>query len=145
VKLDWMLLANHAEVQNGLLYISGGTWDTTNVNAPLPEGAPAPEGTVALFQGMLVIRLLFHVTETDREHALTVTVMDEDGGQIARIEGRSQVERTSDLPPGWDQGATLTIPLSGLPLPRFWLYRISVQVDGQHLDDLPFRVVKAYE
>ncbi len=144
MKLDWMMLANHAEVQNGLLYISGGTWDTTTLNAALVPGQ-APEGAVSVFRGTLVFRLLFHVTETGRAHDLTITVMDEDGAQVARIEGSSEIEPTPGLPPGWDQGASSAIPLTGMPLPRFGLYTISLQVDGNHLGDLPFRVVKGYE
>jgi hypothetical protein len=31
--LSWMLLANHAESPNGLLYLSGAGWDTVNVEA----------------------------------------------------------------------------------------------------------------
>jgi hypothetical protein len=141
VKLGWMLLANHAEVNNGLLYIAGGTWDTSTVHAP-PEGLP--EGSVAQVTGTLVIRLLFHVTETDRDHTFTVTLMDEDGGEVGKIEGGATISRIQGLPPGWDQGLNLAIPLTGIPLPRFGLYNLSVQVDGQHLGDLPFRVLKDY-
>src|SRR5207248_371637 len=63
VKLDWMMLANYAEVNNGLLYIAGGSCDTTTIHAPLPS--QSPEGAVAIIQGFLVVRELFHVTETD--------------------------------------------------------------------------------
>src|SRR5918996_1108940 len=98
-----MMLANYAEVNNGLFYISGGTWDTTNVQAEAPPGA-LPEGAIATIQGTLVVRLLFHVTETDREHAFAVTIMDEDGDQVAHIDGGGPVPRNPDVPPGWDQG-----------------------------------------
>jgi hypothetical protein len=41
LKLAWMMFANHAEIApNGLLYISGGAWDTINVNAELPSTLP---------------------------------------------------------------------------------------------------------
>jgi hypothetical protein len=143
VKLDWMMLTNHAEVVNGLLYISGGSWDTLNIGGPLPDGAP--EGAVGAFTGTLVIRLLFHVTETGREHELTITIVDEDGAQIADAGGRSEVLLMPNLPPGWDQGMNVAVPFTGLLLPRFGLYTIHVQVNGQHVGSLPFRVVKAYE
>src|SRR5438105_861251 len=136
MRLDWMLLANHAEINNGLVYINGGSWDTTTVNAPL---VGAPEGVVALFQGSLACRVLFHVTETGREHFFTISVMDEDGAQVARVEGRVDVT-SPDVPPGWDQGVLFAVPLTGVQLSRFGLYRISLQVNGQHLGDQPFRV-----
>jgi hypothetical protein len=143
VKVDFMMLANHAEVNNGLFYISGGTWDTTNVQATPPPGA-LPEDAVAVIQGTLAVRVLFHITETERDHGFAVTIMDEDGEQVVTIEGGGPVPRMADVPPGWDQGLNLAVPLSGIPLKRFGLYTVSLQVDGQHVADRPFRVLKAY-
>jgi hypothetical protein len=147
VKLAWMTFANHAEIApNGLIYINGGAWDTINVNSPMPPEAPAAmAGAVAVFQGSIVVRVLFHSTETGRVHAVRITVRDEDGAEIAVAEGQIDVQMPVDQPAGWDVGVNLALPFTGLPLPRFGLYAASVQVDGQHLDDLPFRVVKRYE
>jgi hypothetical protein len=140
VKLDWIMLANYAEMApNGLITVVGGTWDTMTVHAPLPDDVP--EGAVALLSGCVVVRALFHVTETGRDHDFALTVMDEDGGEVARIDGGMHVERQPDLPPGWDQGVNLVISLSGLPIPRYGQYAISLQLDGQHVGDRPFRVV----
>jgi hypothetical protein len=143
VKLDWMLLANYAEVgSTGLLTVVGGTWDTMTVHGPLPDDAP--EGAVALLTGCVVSRALFHVTETGREHQFALSIMDEDGGDVARIEGSVHVDRQLDLPPGWDQGVNMTFSLTGMPVPRFGLYTISMQIDGQHVGDRPFRVVQGF-
>jgi hypothetical protein len=149
VKLAWMMFANHAEIApNGLLYINGGAWDSINVNAPLPGelvmALGAQEGAVAIFQGSLVVRVLFHRTEAGRTHEIAVTVMDEDGTQVAAVGGQVDVVVPPDQPAGWDVGVNAAIPFTGLPLPRYGLYHASVQVDGQHMDDLPFRVVKRY-
>ena len=144
VKLDLMMLANYAEVApTGLLYVAGGSWDTTTVNAPLPDGAP--EDAVALLNGYLAVRILFHVTETDREHRFTLTIMDEDGGETARLEGEIRVDRSPGLPPAWDHGVNMAIGLTGIAVFQFGLYTISLQVDGQHLGDRPFRVVRGYD
>jgi Family of unknown function (DUF6941) len=150
VKLAWMMFANHAEIApNGLLYINGGAWDTINVTGQLPAdlamGLGAQDGAVAIFQGSLVLRVLFHKTEAGRLHEIAVTVMDEDGTQVAALAGQVDVLVPPDQPPGWDIGVNAAIPFTGLPLPRFGLYHASVQVDGQHLDDLPFRIVKRYD
>jgi hypothetical protein len=143
MKVDLIMLANYAEVSaNGLLTVVGGTWDTMTVQGPLPDDAP--EGAVAVLTGFIVLRALFHVTETGREHDFALTVMDEDGGEIARIGGNVHVDRQPELPPGWDQGVNLALSLTGLPVPRFGLYTVSVQLDGQHVGDRPFRVVQGY-
>ena len=140
MKLDWIMLANYAEIApSGLLTVVGGTWDTMTVHAPLPEDAP--EDAVALLTGCVVVRALFHVTETGRDHSFAMTVMDEDGGEVARIDGGIHVERQPDLPAGWDQGVNLVVSLTGMPIPQFGRYAISLQFDGQHVGDRPFRVV----
>ena len=143
MKLDWIMLANYAEIApSGLLTVVGGTWDTMTVHAPLPDDAP--EDAVAMLTGTVVVRALFHVTETDRDHEFTLTVMDEDGGEVAVIAGAMHVERQHDVPPGWDQGVNLAVNVTGMSVPRFGLYTISLQIDGQHVGDRPFRVVSDY-
>lgn len=141
MQLDWMMLANYAEDNNGLVYIAGGAWDTVSVHAPI-DGAP--EGVVAVLSGTLVIRLTFHRTETDRDHGFELLFMDEDGGDVAKAEGRIRVDRVQGHPPGWDQGANLVVPVSGIALNKFGLHTISLQVDGRHMGDRPFRVLKLY-
>ena len=142
MKLDWMLLANYAEVSNDLLYISGGGWDTVTINAPI-EGAP-PD-VFAILPGTLVVRMLFHPTETGRDHSLSITIVDEDGHEVGKAEGSVRVDKAPGLPPGWDQNVNLAIPLGpGIRLPRPGLYMISLQVNEQHVGDRPFRVLKGY-
>jgi uncharacterized protein DUF6941 len=141
LRLGTMMLANYAEDSNGLLYVQGGGWDTINVAAPIQN---APENVFAVVQGFLVIRLMFHPTETGREHRFSTDITDEDGGPVGHIEGGANIPRTPGLPPSWDQNVNLVVPLTGLGVPRPGLYNISLLVDGQHLGDQPFRVIKAY-
>jgi Family of unknown function (DUF6941) len=142
MNLDWMMLANYAEAgSNGLLYISGGGWDTITIGAPL-EGAPP--GVFGVLQGTLVVRLLFHQTETGQDHTFTLTIVDEDGGEIGKAEGNIRVDKTPGLPPGWPQNVNIPLPLAGIPLPKPGLYTMSLQVNGAHLGDRPFRVLKGY-
>jgi hypothetical protein len=141
VKLDTMMLANYAEAREGLLYIMGGGWDTISANAPL-QGAP--ENVVAVVQGWLVIRLLFHPTETGREHTFEVSIVDEDGTEIAKVEGGMQVDRNPGLPATWDQNFNIVIPLTGIGLPREGNYRINLLVDDQFAGERPFRLLKGY-
>jgi hypothetical protein len=137
-----MMLANHAESPNGLLYIAGGTWDTVNVAARPPEGAPP--GVVAVLQGFLVIRLSYHPTEAGNEYPLRVTVVEEDGQEIANIEAEVVAQTSEEAPRTWTQGVNAILPLSGLPLPRFGEYRINLYLNREHKGDLPFRVVRRY-
>jgi hypothetical protein len=97
-----------------------------------------------VIRGYLVIRLQFHPTETNREHTFALTITDEDGQQIAELEGGMRVDRLRGIPATWDQNVNLVFPLTGIGLPREGNYRINLQVDGQFVGDKPFRVIKAF-
>jgi Family of unknown function (DUF6941) len=140
MKLDWMMLANHAEAQADLLYIAGGGWDTINVIARAPN---APENVAAVMQGHLAIRLLFHQDETDREHSFEISVVDEEGAEVAKANADFGVARGHGVPPGWLQNVNIVIPVSGIALPRQGLYTINLTVDGQWVGERPFRVTLA--
>lgn len=141
MKLEWIGLANYAENVNGLLYMSGGGWDTLTVHSPL-EGVP--EGIFALMQGSLVVRLLLSTTETNREHTIGFEIIDEDGAIVMKAEAKTHIPAQVGLPIGWDQGVNYVFPLAGIPLPKPSNYTINLSVDGEFLGDRPFRVLKAY-
>jgi hypothetical protein len=138
-----MMLANYAEAPGGLLYITGGAWDSIQVTEPPPP--EVPEGIVALVQGTLVARLSFHATEEGNEYPLRVTVWEEDGAEIANMEGVVVAEESPvDSPRTWMRNVNVLVPLTGLPLPRFGEYRIHLHLNREHKGDIPFRVVKQY-
>ena len=145
MKLDWMLLANYAEDNRGLLNLSGAAWDTVEVRAPI-QLPPLPTGQtpVAVFQGFLVARLALHTSETGREYGFAVLVADADGKPVAELEGKSRIDKVEGLPRGWLQSANVVLPLTGIPLPAFGHYSIVLRVDNQHLGDITFRVIKKY-
>lgn len=146
MELAWMMLANYAEAppDSGVIYITGGGVDTVTATGPL-EGEGVPEGIEAIANLHLAMRLLFHVTELGRERSLEIIFMDEDGGVIGRIDGTfTPGGERAGLPPSWPHGFHLVFPLVGMPLPRFGLYTINVQVDGQHLGATSFRLIKGY-
>lgn len=144
MKLDWLILANSAEEANGLVHMLGAGWDTINVRAPLHEPDGSPSDIVAVVQGTLIARLLLHPTETARDHPFELTIVDEDGATILKMEGAFRVDPSSAVPPSWDHGMNLVMPLTGLQLPRFGLYQVSLIVNQTHYGERPFRVVKAY-
>lgn len=141
MKLDYMILANYAENQGGLQYIMGGAWDTITVNAPLEN---APPGVFAIISGSLAIRLLFHQTETNREHTFAIRISDADGKELGKVDGGMRVEKIPGLPPSWDQGVSIVVPLTGFPLPGAGQYVMNLMVDDQWVGDRSFRVIKGY-
>lgn len=141
-----MLLSNYAEDNRGLINISGAGWDTIEARAPIvgAPGVPDDQQPKALIQGFLVMRLLFHPTETGRDLAFTVIIIDADGNEVAKASGQAHIAKIADLPPGWLQGVNMIVPLGGIPLPKFGHYSVVVLADNQHVGDLSFRVLKKY-
>lgn len=131
-----MLLANAAEVHDGLLTMMGGGWDTVTPGQPVIPGEPA-----AVVRGNLVIRLLMNRAETGRPHSFTIRVMDADGNDAAaRIEGDFSADLDPTLPQGWEQNMLIAIDMTGMPLP-IGMYEITFSVDENYLSSRPFRVV----
>jgi uncharacterized protein DUF6941 len=141
VNLEWMMLANHAEAAEGLLYISGGTWDTIQVQGPMEDGPP---NAVAIFPGFLVARLNFHTTEVPGEYGFNLVIVDEDGIEHGKGEGQFRVEKQPGVPPEWGYGYNVIAGLQGLVLPKFGKYAINLLIDGRHIGERSFRVLKLY-
>ncbi len=129
MKLDWAMLANHAENANGVAYISGAGIDT--VNSPTVP---------ALFRGAIALRLNVHPTEIERAHTLEIRILSEDGQQIALLNGSMpSIQKDPDLPAGWNYHAMFTLNFN-LPLPVVGHYSVEILSDGSHLASLPFRL-----
>lgn len=138
MQLDLFILARHGEAQGDLLNILGGGWDSVHVTEP-PSGLPA--GAVAGVRGTLVARVAFNqITETGRDHRFSITLVDEDGGEVAKLGGSFPLTRAADVPVDWPQHVNIVLPI-GIPVPRFGSYRFALEVDGVHLGERSFRVI----
>ncbi len=94
-QIETLILANHAESQNGLLYLMGGGW--TDLNQVVMPGQPAPP-----FHMGIGLTILIPWTETNRRHHVTMLLEREDGGEpIIRLEADMETGR----PPGAVEGA----------------------------------------
>jgi len=116
-QVETLILANHAEAVNGLLYIAGGGW-TDHWRPPMPEGQ-VPISSLGIGVGILV-----PWGETNRKHTITLRIESEDGGpQLTQLEGEIEVGRPPGIPDGIDQRAVLGINFN-LQFPAAGGYRI---------------------
>ena len=129
MQLDWAMMAEAVQVRDGLAYVLGGGFDTV-VAGQLP----------AALHGAVAVRLLLHRTEADREHAVEVRILDEDGAELQRLHGHFQPRVPDDLPLGWDIPLLVTFPIPHLALPRAARYSVEILGDGTHLKSLNLRV-----
>lgn len=133
-RIQMLTLANHAEVQNGLLYLSGAEWDT--LTRDYPEGAPPPPQHLGIGVSVVVAW-----TETNERHNLRLWIEDEDG-QRGLLDAAAELEvgRPVGKVHGTDSRAPFAI--NGIiTFPREGHYTICAQVGDQDPVRYPFRVV----
>ena len=134
VRIETLLLANHVEAVNGLLYISGGGW--TDLQRRVRPGEPPPVTHFGLGVSVLV-----PWTETNRPNRLEVQIEDQDAtAVVARLTAQFTVGRPPTLPPGEDQHQALALGLD-MVFPRPGGYRVVARLDGEaDRRTWPFRI-----
>jgi hypothetical protein len=131
LRLDYIMVADAAEVVAGKLYVLGGGWDRLIV--PAVPGRPAMPFYVAF--GLSVPWNL-----TNRAFEFAVEMLDADGGLIdTLVAGQFEVGR----PPGLRAGTSQRMPLAGPAGPEFsheGRYVIRCVVDGAVLGETAIEV-----
>jgi len=124
-----MLLADHAVVAEGKLYISGGGWSVTSPGAP----------------SAIAVKLDVPWDRTNERLHLRLRLIGQDGEQVTvqGPEGQHPVEITAEAevgrPPGLAHGADIDFPLAfqigPLPLQPGQRYQWVLDIDGETRDD----------
>ena len=98
MNVEWVILADAAEVINGKLYLMGGGWEAINLATPMPA------------HHTFAIAVAFEVPylETNQLHDVDIRIQDPDGIELIRIEGQVEVGR----PPGINPGSPQRIPVA---------------------------------
>lgn len=129
-----LTLANHAEVQNGLLYVSGAEWDTVT-RTYLSTEQPKPQHLA------IALSVVVPWTEANTPQPVSIRVEDEDG--LTRlIETRLDLEvgRPPGRPHGSDSRTALAITGEvGFPKPGG--YRVVAEVGKTSRRSYSFRVI----
>ena len=132
VEIDFLLLADRAEVLNGKLYMMGGAWDrrqVRNIDSP-----------VSL---TIVIGVLVPWNLTNEQHRLAIRIEDEDGLMAPpEAEVTVNVGRPVDATQGQSFRATAVIN-NRWQLPRYGTYRVAASVAGRDEKRVTFYVTEA--
>lgn len=132
-EVEFVIVANHVEAVNGLLYMNGGGW-TEHWRGHQADGGRVPSSHLGI-----AVSISVPWTETNRDHRVFVRVESEDGGEpLAQVDGQLQVGRPAGIPPGSDQRSILALNAS-LEFPAPGGYRIVAQV-GSSERSVQFRV-----
>ncbi len=101
MRVEWIIMADSAEVVNRKLYLMGGGWDRLIVHQPFPA------------QQLISIAVSFAVgwEETNIPHPMEIQINDEEGKQLARMEGKIEAGRPTGISPGQGQRVQLAFKL----------------------------------
>ncbi len=129
-----LTLANHAEVQNGLLYVSGAEWDTVTRTYPA-DGQAKPQHLA------IALSVIVPWTETNTRQSVSVRMEDEDG-QTRLLETHVDLEvgRPPGKPHGSDSRSALAIT-GEVRFPKAGGYRVVAEIDNGSRRTYSFRVV----
>ncbi len=132
VEIDFLLLADRAEVLNGKLYMMGGAWDRRQV-----RDIASPVSLT------IVIGVLVPWNLTNEQHRLSISIEDEDGLTLPpEVEVAVNVGRPVDSTQGQSFRATAVIN-NRWELPRFGTYRVAASTAGQNEKRVTFYVIEA--
>ena len=129
MEVEWLILADAAQVVGGKLYLLGGGWDRLTMNRPLPTAQN------------LAVAASFRVpwNETNIRHTFKIVFADGDGKEIGKVEGGFEVGRPAGIPPGQDQRTQIAVGVT-MRIEKLGTYQVTSELDGQEDRVFPFSV-----
>src|SRR5687767_9112516 len=100
-EIENLLLANHAEAINNMLYVAGGGW-TDHWRGP-----QGPNPTVSHLGVAVSVRVGW--METNRQYPLKIAIESEDGHPIANMESTIEMGRPAGMPEGSDLRSVMAV------------------------------------
>lgn len=130
IEIEWLVLADFAQVADNKLYLMGGGWDKLTINTQFPA------------QHLCSLAVSFRVPwdATNQRHNAQIEILSEDGASIASINGQFEVGRPPGTPVGQSQRSQLAVNIP-LTFEKPGTYVVIGRVEGQELARVPFNVV----
>ena len=135
MEVEWLILADSAQVVGNKLYLLGGGWDRLTVNTGFPT-----DRRIAV---ALAVKVSWN--ETNQKHTFEVEVASEDPTteepkSLMKIAGQFEVGRPAGIPQGQDQRVQLAIDLN-LKIEAPGTKVIIARIEGQEMRRIRFAVV----
>ena len=130
MKVEWLILADSAQVVGNKLYLLGGGWDRLTVNKEFPA------------QQHVGIALALKVpwNQTNEKHQFEIEIASDDAVPIVNIGGQFEVGRPPGIPPGSDQRIQVAAD-ANIEFKRPGTFVILAKIDGEEGARVPFQVI----
>ena len=132
MEIEWLILADSAQVIANKLYLMGGGWDVLTVATGFPV------------QQRCAVSASFRVpwNETNEKKNVEIEVVSDDGATLATVKGQVEVGRPAGIPPGLEQRAQIAAEMV-LNLQAPGSFAILARIEEQEKARVSFRVVSA--
>lgn len=131
-QIEWLIIADAAQVLGNKLYLLGGGWDTLTVGQGFPVQQPV---SVAIS-----FRVPWHETNQKHEFELEVFTDSPDGKSLAKVGGAIEVGRPPGIKPGQSQRLQAALNIL-LRLEAPGTYSIVGRIHGQEQARTHFNVI----
>lgn len=130
--VDFLILADRAEVVNGKLYVMGGAWDRI-----FAQDLRNPS-VISLAIGILVPWLA-----TNQQHSATIGIEDADGVSVGfQAEVGFNTGRPAGAEVGEAQRVLLAIPSLAVQFPRYGRFYVQAYINGHQAKRVTFQVAQ---
>ena len=132
MNVEWLILADAAQVNGNKLYLLGGGWDRLTIRRRFPVNH------------VMAVAAAFRVSwnETNQKHDWEIEIVDGDGSSLGKVAGKLEVGRPAGVTPGQDQRVQIAVGMN-LQLPREGTYSVVAKLNGEADRSFPFNVVQA--
>ena len=131
-EIEYVTVADHAEAITGKLYLFGAGWS----DIALPAG---PDGQPGIVHFAIAASIMVGWNETNRRFPFMITIVHEDGDEVAKIGAQIEAGRPPGITPGTDFRNLLAIQ-ANVVFPKTGRYDVRAELDG-HTRQVTFRVV----
>lgn len=132
MNVEWLILADAAQVNGNKLYLLGGGWDRLTIRRPFPVNH------------VMTVAASFRVSwnDTNQKHDWEIEVVDADGSSLGKVAGQLEAGRPAGVTPGQDQRIQIAVGMN-LRLQREGTYSVVARLNGESDRTFPFSVVQA--
>ena len=135
MEVEWLILADAAQVVGAKLYLLGGGWDRLTVNRAFPVDQRCA----------LAFSILVPWNETNQKHSFEVEIVSEDNAteeqkSLVKVGGQFEVGRPPGIRPGQEQRFQLAIDMK-LRIETAGTKTVIARIEGQEMRRLEFTVM----